>query len=72
MQLLPLFVDLSVSQVIIGATDIAMRQDLPPDVMAFTMTPSLWARLCMLDERSFLHKPFWQRLQRARQPQRLR
>jgi len=66
MQLLPLLADLAVSQALIGATDIAMRQYLPPDVLAFTVTPALWARLCALDERSFLSKPFWGRLQQAR------
>ncbi|MBN2002642.1 MAG: DUF169 domain-containing protein [Anaerolineae bacterium] len=69
MQLLPLFSDLNAPQAIIGGTDIAMRQYLPPDVLAFTLTPPLWARLCALDEGSFLHKPFWQRLQRARRTQ---
>jgi len=68
-QLLPLFDDLGVPQAIIGGTDIAMRQYLPPDVLAFTMTLPLWARLCALDERSFLYKPFWQRLQQARRSQ---
>lgn len=66
MQLLPLFADLTVPQAIIGGTDIAMRQYLPPDVLAFTVTPLLWARLCALDERSFLYKPFRARLQQAR------
>ena len=65
-QLLPLFADLSVPQAIVGATDIAMRQWLPPDTLAFTVTRLMFERLCELDERSFLFKPFLQRLQRAR------
>ncbi len=65
-QLLPLFADTSVPQAIVGATDIAMRQWLPPDVMAFTATRAMFERLCRLDERSFLHKPFLKRLHAAR------
>jgi hypothetical protein len=65
-ELLPLFEDLSIPQATIGATDIAMRQFLPPDILAFTVTQPLFEQLCALDERSFLYKPFWQRLRRAR------
>jgi hypothetical protein len=65
-QLLPLFHDLSVPQAIVGATDIAMRQWLPADVLAFTVTKPMFEQLCQLDERSFLYKPFLQRLRRAR------
>lgn len=60
------FADLSVPQASIGATDIAMRRYLPPDVLAFTVTKPLFSRLCSLDERSFLYKPFLQRLRKAR------
>ncbi len=66
MELLPLFDDLNVPQAIIGTTDIAMRRFLPPDIMAFTVTKPLFEQLCALDERSFLYKPFWQRLRKAR------
>ena len=66
MQLTPLFDDLNVPQAVIGATDIAMRQFLPPDVLAFTVTKPLFEQLVALDERSFLYKPFWQRLRKAR------
>jgi len=66
MELIPLFADLNVPQAIIGATDIAMRQYLPPDRLAFTVTRPLFKRLCELDERSFLYKPFWKRLKQAR------
>jgi hypothetical protein len=65
-QLLPLFPDLTLPQAIVGATDIAMRQWLPPDVLAFTVTKPMFERLCLLDERSFLYKPFLQRLKSAR------
>ena len=43
-----------------------MRQHLPPDVLAFTVTRPLYEQLCALDDRSFLHKAFWKRLQTAR------
>jgi hypothetical protein len=66
MQAVSLFDDLSAPQAIIGATDIAMRQYLPPDLLAFTVTKSLFEQLCDLDGNSFLYKPFWQRLKRAR------
>jgi hypothetical protein len=66
MELLPLFEDLNVPQAIIGATDIAMRQYLPPDTLAFTVTKPLFTQLCDLDERSFLYKPFWRNLRKTR------
>ena len=66
MQLIGVFKDLDVPQAAIGATDIAMRQYLPPDVLAFTVTKAMFERLASLDERSFLTKPFWKRLMKVR------
>jgi hypothetical protein len=43
-----------------------MRQNLPPDILMFTVTRPMFARLCELDERSFLSKPFLDRLRKAR------
>jgi hypothetical protein len=60
------FPDLSAPQAIIGATDIAMRHHLPPEILLFTVTRSMFERLCSLDERSFLFKGFWDRLKKAR------
>jgi Uncharacterised ArCR, COG2043 len=65
-QLLPLFADLTAPQAIVGATDIAMRQWLPAEILAFTVTKPMFERLCLLDERSFLYKPFLRRLHDAR------
>lgn len=65
-QLMPLFKDLNIPQAMVGATDIAMRQYLPPDLLAFSVTKSMFEQLCALDEKSFLYKPFWQRLQKSR------
>ena len=67
MQLVTLFDDLDIPQAVLGATDIAMRRHLPPDILALTVTKPMFEQLCALDERSFLHKPFWARLRRARQ-----
>ena len=66
MQLVTLFEDLNISQAIIGATDIAARQFLPPDILAFTVTKLMFKQLCELDEKSFLYKPFWKDLRKAR------
>jgi len=66
MELLPLFEDLDVPQAMIGATDIAMRQYLPADILAFTVTKPMFQQLCGLDKHSYLYKPFWRDLQKAR------
>jgi len=60
------FKNLDIAQASIGATDIAMRQHLSPEILAFTVTKPLFRQLCELDERSFLYKPFLQRLRKAR------
>jgi hypothetical protein len=60
------FADLSVPQAQIGSTDLAMRQWLPADVMAFTMTRPLFEQICLFDEASYLNKPFLKRLKKSR------
>ncbi|MFA9453382.1 MAG: DUF169 domain-containing protein [Candidatus Aminicenantaceae bacterium] len=65
MELAP-FRDLSLPQAAIGATDIAMRQHLPPEILAVTVTRSMFQRLCSLDEHSFLYKPFLKKLKSSR------
>jgi len=65
------FDDAGIAQSSIGATDIAMRQHLPPDILAFTVTPPMFERLCRLDQRSFLFKPFLQRLKKSRRNHKL-
>jgi hypothetical protein len=64
-QLLP-FRDMDIAQASIGATDIAMRQYIPPDMLTFVVTKSMFSRLCELDDKSFLFKPFLKRLRQAR------
>jgi hypothetical protein len=66
MGMAPLFQDLSIPQAILGATDIAMRDQLPPDLLAFTVTRPMFERLCSIDENSFLSKPFLRRLKTMR------
>ena len=51
---------------VIGATDIAMRQHLPPNLLAFTVNMSMYKQLCELQENSFLEKSFWNRLRNSR------
>ncbi len=60
------FKDLGIAQSSIGATDIAMRRHIPPDILSLTVTKRMFRQLCELDERSFLYKPFLQRLRQAR------
>ena len=43
-----------------------MRGDLPADVLAFTVTAPMFARLCALGDDSFLGKGFLGRLRKAR------
>jgi hypothetical protein len=64
--LAPHFDDLESPKAIIGATDIAMRQFLPSDMIAFTVTKPMYKQFCSLDENSFLVKPFWNDLKKAR------
>ncbi|HUU51564.1 MAG TPA: DUF169 domain-containing protein [Candidatus Heimdallarchaeota archaeon] len=65
MELLP-FDDPNIPQAAISTTDIAMRQYIPRKILGFTVTKSMFERLCSLDKRSFLYKPFLQRLRKAR------
>ena len=66
MQSISLFKDLNVPQALIGATDMAMRQYLPPDILAFTVTKPMFENLCKLDKNSFLEKGFIKQLKKVR------
>jgi hypothetical protein len=55
-----------IPKAIIGATDIAMREHLPPDILALTVNKPMYEQLCELEESSFLYKSFWKRLRKAR------
>lgn len=67
-QLASVLGDLDAPGAIIGATDQAMRQHLPPDVLAFTVTRPAFEQLCRWagDPHSSLHNRFLQRLITAR------
>jgi hypothetical protein len=67
MQMLTLFEDLEEPQAVVSGTDIAMRQYLPHDLLGFSVTKPMFEQLCALDEKSFLFKPFWKRVLRARE-----
>jgi len=65
-QLAAVFDDFNTPRAVIGGTDIAMRPYLPCDTLAFTVTKPVFEQLCRLDEKSFLHKSFWNNVKRAR------
>jgi hypothetical protein len=66
MQLVSLFKDPDKPQAIIGATDMAMRKYLPPDILAFTVTRPMFEQLCSLDRNSYLEKRFLSDLMKSR------
>lgn len=68
-QLAALFKDLNVPQAIIGSTDILMREHLPPEVMALTVTKPMFEQLCSFGENSSLFRPFWSTLRNKRSEQ---
>lgn len=51
---------------IVGATDMAMRNNLPSNRLAFTVNREMFENLCRLDEKSFLGKPFLKLLKNSR------
>jgi len=66
MEMLPLFDSFTLPQAILGATDLAMREHLPPNIMAFTVNKPMFENFCRIGENSFLTKPFLKRLKKAR------
>lgn len=66
-QMLTMLPDFNIPQAVIGATDIAMRGIIPANRLAFSVTVPMLNRLLSLDvEKSFLGKPFLQKLRNAR------
>jgi len=61
--------DFDTPKAIIGATDLGMRKYLPENILAFTVTKSMFQQLCDLDENSFMHKSLWKKLVKAREKQ---
>ena len=66
MEMLPLFDSFISPQAILGATDLAMRQHLPANILAFTVNKPMFENFCRIGENSFLTKPFLKRLKNAR------
>jgi len=66
MEMLPLFDSFTTPQAILGATDLAMREHLPPNIMAFTVNKPMFENFCRIGENSFLTKPFLKRLKKVR------
>lgn len=56
----------SFQQAKIDATNMAMRQYFPPDILAFTVTKPMFENLCKLDKNSFLEKGFIKQLKKVR------
>ena len=44
---------------VIGATDIAMRRYLPPNVLTLTVRPAHFAKMLTAPEDSFLYRSWW-------------
>ncbi|OIQ48940.1 hypothetical protein BerOc1_03696 [Pseudodesulfovibrio hydrargyri] len=65
-QLAAVLRDFDLPKAVIGATDLGMRKYLPENILAFTVTKSMFERICNLDENSFLHKSLWRKLTEAR------
>lgn len=55
---------------VIGGTDIAMRRHLPPDTLAFTVSPHLFYQMVNVPPGSFLERDWWAALMEFREKQR--
>jgi len=53
-------------RVFVNPDQISHAPHIPRNILAFTVTKPMFARLCSLDERSFLFKPFLRKLKKAR------
>ena len=51
---------------VVGATDIAMRRYLPPNILTFTVRPAHLARMVTAPEDSFLYRSWWNDLMEFR------
>jgi Uncharacterised ArCR, COG2043 len=60
------FPDLDQPHAMIGSTDVAMRDGLPRELLAFTVTVPMYERLCSLGDDSFFTKGFLARMRKAR------
>jgi hypothetical protein len=66
MEMLTLISGYKEPKAMIGSTDMAMRQYIPHDSIAFTVNKPMFELLCSLDNDSFLGKPFLENLKKSR------
>jgi len=66
MEMLTLLEGKSGPRGIVGATDMAIRNNLPAEKLAFTVNKAMYEDLCRLDDMSFLAKPFLKLLRNSR------
>ncbi|MBN2493257.1 MAG: DUF169 domain-containing protein [Deltaproteobacteria bacterium] len=52
---------------VLGATDIAMRKYLPPEILALTVSPARFERMLGYPDSAFLRRSWWQGLLDSRQ-----
>jgi len=52
---------------IIGATDLAMRKYLPPEIIALTVSPERFERMVDFPEDAFLNRSWWNELMDSRE-----
>jgi len=55
---------------VIGATDLAMRRHLPPDILSLTVTPARFEQMLTFPDDCFLYHPWWNELMDFRAQQR--
>ncbi len=51
---------------VLGATDIAMRQYVPPDILSLSVTPQRFERMVSFPDEAFLNLSWWNELMDAR------
>lgn len=57
---------------VLGATDVAMRRYLPPDILALSVSPARFEQMLAFPDDSFLFREWWTTLMDRRERQRAR
>ncbi len=52
---------------VIGATDLAMRRYLPPEIICFSVSPERFERMVDFPEDAFLNRSWWNELMDSRE-----
>ncbi|MGE5362297.1 MAG: hypothetical protein ACM3NQ_25040 [Bacteroidales bacterium] len=55
-----------VDPAVLGGLDVAMRQFMPENLVALTVSPTRFAKILTFPEDSFVFKPWWTELMRLR------